>query len=64
MSSDLREGRKDAAERRLSLDGLELGGGILMLGLSIVVAECDDCAWLDFLLGRSAPLDAARRVCE
>ncbi len=36
LSSDLREDRIDV-EGRLSLADLDVGGGILMLGLSIVV---------------------------
>ena len=63
LSSDLREERIDA-ERRLSLDGLDVGGGILMFGLSIVVVVWDDCAWLDFLLVASALLVAMSRECD
>jgi hypothetical protein len=43
LSSEAR-GERTEAERRLSLSGLVAGGGILMLGLSIVVLVCVDCS--------------------
>ena len=60
------EGRGDRMEAVgcLSLSGLVGGGGILMLGLSIVVFVWEDCRWVAFRLGSSALLVAASKECE
>lgn len=51
------------AESRLSLAGLDKGGGMLMLGLSMVVFVCSVPACSPFLRIDEA-LVADRRVCE
>jgi hypothetical protein len=62
LSSESLDGLIEA-ESRLSLAGLDEGGGMLMLGLSIVVFVCSVPACTPFLRVDDA-LVADRRVCE
>jgi hypothetical protein len=62
LSSERLDGLREA-ESRLSLAGLEEGGGMLMLGLSMVVFVCSVPACRPFLRVEEA-LVADRRVCE
>jgi hypothetical protein len=62
ISSERLDGLTET-EKRLSVPGLEEGGGMLILGLSIVVFVCSVLACDPFLIIEE-PLVADKRVCE